>query len=115
VPFFCTSIMDSQVNVQKRKRVNTIEDALIIAGAADDEETIIVDDGRHGLPSITEDDPDDSDVDQPDDEPLEKSTLFWSTQLIISLGKDDEIGLGNPSAEHQMKGTPTLLRKLFII
>jgi hypothetical protein len=42
--------MDSQINVQKRKRVNTLEDAPIIAGAADDEETIIVDDGRHGLP-----------------------------------------------------------------
>jgi len=47
----------------EEKRVNTLEDALIIAGAADDEETIIVDDGRYGLPSITEDDSDDSDVD----------------------------------------------------
>ena len=42
---------------------------------------------RYGLPSIIEDDPDDSDVDQPDDEPIEKSTLFWDIQLIISLGK----------------------------
>jgi hypothetical protein len=107
--------MDSQTNIQKRKRVNTLEDALIIAGAANDEETIIVDDGRHGLPSITEDNPDDSDIDQPDNEPLEESTLFWSTQLVISLGKDDEISLGKPSTEHQMKGTPNLIRKLFII
>jgi hypothetical protein len=28
----------------------TVTDALIIAGAADDEDTIIVDTGRHGLP-----------------------------------------------------------------
>jgi hypothetical protein len=107
--------MDSQANIQKRKRANTLEDVLIIAGAANDEETIIVDDRRHGLPSITEDDPDDSDIDQPDNEPLEKSTLFWSTQLVISLGKDDEISLGKPSTEHQMKGTPNLIHKLFII
>jgi protein tyrosine phosphatase (PTP) superfamily phosphohydrolase (DUF442 family) len=64
--------MDHQTNVQKRKRADIIQDALIIAGAADDEETIIVDTGRHGLPSIIEDNPDDSDVDQPDNEPLEK-------------------------------------------
>jgi hypothetical protein len=40
--------------------------------------TLIVDDSRHGLPSITEDNPEDSDVDQPDNDPLEESTLFWS-------------------------------------
>jgi hypothetical protein len=107
--------MDSQANIQERKRANILKDALIIAGAADNEEIIIVDDGRHGLSSITEDDPDDSDIDQPDNEPLEKSTLFWSTQLVISLGKDDEISLGKPSTEHQIKGTPNLLHKLFII
>ena len=70
--------MDHQINTQKRKRAHIIQDALIIAGAADDENTIIVDTGRYGLPSIIEDDPDDSDIDQPDNEPLEKSTLFWS-------------------------------------
>jgi hypothetical protein len=107
--------MDHQTNIQKRKRADIIQDALIIAGAADDEETIIVDTRRHGLPSIIEDDPDDSDVDQPDNEPLEKSTLFWSTQLVISLGEDDEIGLEKPSTKHQMKGVPNLLRKIFII
>jgi hypothetical protein len=85
--------MDYQIHIQKRKRADIIQDALIIAGAADDEDTIIVDTGRHGLPSILEDNPDDSDIDQPDNEPLEKSTLFWSIQLVISLGEDDEIGL----------------------
>jgi hypothetical protein len=73
-----------------------------------------VDDSCYRLPSITEDDPDDSDVDQPDNEPLEKSTLFWGTQLIISLGEDDKIGLGKPSTEHKLKGRLSLLRKLFI-
>ena len=107
--------MDTQTNIQKRKRVNTLEDALIIARAAEDEETIIVDTSRYGLPSITEDDPDDSDVDQPDNELLEKSTLFWSTQLVFSQGKEDEISLGKPSTKYQMKGTLNLLRKLFII
>jgi hypothetical protein len=92
--------MDSQTNIPKRKRVNTIKYELIIAGAADDDNTIIVDDSRYGLPSITEDDPDDSDVDQPDDKPIEKSTLFWDIQLIISLGEDNKIRLGKPSAEH---------------
>jgi hypothetical protein len=52
--------------------------ALIIAGAADDEDTIIVDTGRYRLPSILEDNPDNSDIDQPDNKPLKKSTLFWS-------------------------------------
>ena len=106
--------MDSQTNIQKRKRAITLEDQRIIAGAADDKDTIIVDDSWYGLPSITEDDLDDSDVDQPDNEPLEKSTLFWSNQLIISSGEDDEIGLGKPSAEHRLKGTLPLIRTLFI-
>jgi hypothetical protein len=55
--------MDIQTNIQKRKRVNTLEDELIIAGVAEDEGTIIVDTSRHGLPSIIKDDPDDSDID----------------------------------------------------
>jgi hypothetical protein len=105
--------MDSQTNIPKRKRVNTIKDELIIAGAANDDDTIIVDDSRYGLPSITEDDPDDSDVDQPDDKPIEKSTLFWDIQLIISLGEDDKIRLGKPSAEHQLKSRLPLLCQLF--
>ena len=68
--------MDSQTNIQKRKRAIIFEDQQIIAGVADDENTIIVDDSRHGLPSIIEDDSDESDVDQPDNTLLEKSTLF---------------------------------------
>jgi hypothetical protein len=42
--------MGYQTNIQKRKRADIIQDALIIAGAADDKDTIIVDTGRHGLP-----------------------------------------------------------------
>jgi hypothetical protein len=106
--------MDSQTNVQKRKRAITLEDQQIIDGAADNEDTIIVDDSRHGLPFITEDNPEDSDVDQLDNDPLEESTLFWSMQLIISTREDDQIGLGKPSAEHQLKGTLLLIRMLFI-
>ena len=108
-------IIETLTNVQKRKRVNTLEDAFIIAHAAEDNETIIVDTSRYRLPSIIEDNPEDSDIDQPDDEPLEKSTLFWSTQLVFSQGKEDEISLGKPFVEHQMKGTPNLLRRLFIM
>jgi predicted transcriptional regulator len=55
--------MDHQINIQKRKRADIIQDILIIAGAADDKDTIIIDTGRHRLPSIIEDDPDDSDID----------------------------------------------------
>jgi hypothetical protein len=42
--------MDHQINIQKRKPADIIQDALIIAGAADDEDAIIVDTRRHGLP-----------------------------------------------------------------
>ena len=55
--------MDHQINTQKRKRAHIIQDALIIAGAADDEETIIIDTRRYRLLSIIEDNPDDSDID----------------------------------------------------
>jgi hypothetical protein len=55
--------MDNQINIQKRKRVNILEDAFIIAYAAEDNETIIVDTSRYGLPSIIEDNPEDSDID----------------------------------------------------
>jgi hypothetical protein len=54
--------MDSQINIQKRKRAIIFEDQQIIAGIANDENTIIIDDSRHGLPSIIEDDSDESDV-----------------------------------------------------
>jgi hypothetical protein len=74
-----------------------------------------VDTSRYGKPSIEEDDSDDSDVEQPDNEPLEKSTLFWSTQLIISRQNDDIIGLGRPSAEHKMTNTLHLPCNVYII
>ena len=111
-------IIDNQANVQKRKRAETItEDCIIVdttqrpANQDTDDE---FDDGRHGLPSNEEDDPDDSDVDQPDEEPLTESTLFWSDQLIISRQEDHEIGLGKPTVKHQMSGTLSLLRIIFI-
>ena len=78
--------------------------------------TIIVDHSRHGLPSNIEEDSEDSDVDQPDDEPLEKSTLFQSIQLVFGMQKGDEMRMGKPTAEdHSLKNTPALLRKIFII
>ena len=55
--------MDHQINIQKRKRANVIQDTLIIAGTADNKDTIIIDTRRHGLLSIIEDDPDDSNID----------------------------------------------------
>jgi hypothetical protein len=73
------------------------------------------DDIRHRLPSNEEDDPDASDVDQADDEPLTESTLFWSRQLVISKQDDNEIGLGNPSRVYQETKAPTLLRKISFI
>jgi hypothetical protein len=73
-----------------------------------------VDTSRHGLPSNIEDNPNDSNVDQPDNKPLEKSTLFWSTQLILGPGEDDKVTLAKP-LEHQIKGAPNLYCKIFII
>jgi hypothetical protein len=70
--------MDHQIHIQKRKRADIIQDVLIITGAADDEDTIIVNTRRYRLPFILEDNSDDSDIDQPNNKPLEKSTLFWS-------------------------------------
>jgi hypothetical protein len=55
-----------------------------------------VDDSRHRLRSITDDESDESDVGQPDNVPLETSSLFWSNQLVLSLGEDDQVGLGKP-------------------
>ena len=107
--------MDNHTNIQKRKRADTVKDKPAIVGAADIEETIMVEDPRFGLPSNIEDDSEDSDVDQPDNEPLEESTLFWSTQRVITQGEEGEIGLEKPSAKHQLKNTPNILRKLFII
>ena len=65
---------------------------------------------RYGLPSIEEDDSDDSDVDQPDNESLYQSTLFWSTQRILSADQEDKLSLGIPTVGHQMKGVPSSFR-----
>jgi hypothetical protein len=62
--------MDSQVNIQKRKRANTVQDEHAIESDASNETTIIVDSGSYGKPSNIELNPDDSDVDQPDEEDL---------------------------------------------
>jgi hypothetical protein len=55
---------------------------------------------------IEEDNSDDSDVDQPDNESLHQSTLFWSTQRILSADQEDKLSLGIPPVGHQMKGVP---------
>ena len=67
-------------------------------------------DQRYRLPSTEEDNPDDSDI--PNNELLDKSTLFWSTQRIICVDEEDKISLGKPTVEYQMKGVPSLLRRL---
>ena len=108
--------MDTQANIQKRKRADTAPNENVFECLIEGEPTIIVDTSRHGLPSNIEDDSEDSDVDQPDDEPLEKSTLFQSVQLDFSMQKGGEMRIGMPSAEdHSLKNTPALLRKIFII
>jgi hypothetical protein len=107
--------MDVQANIQKRKRADTAQNQHAFECSIEGEPTIIVDTSRHGLPSNIEDDSDDSDVDQPDNEPLEKSTLFKSIQLVFNQQKGDQISLGKPSAIHPMKGKPALLRKIFVI
>ena len=55
--------MDSQTNVQKRKRADTTEDTIAIQVPGESLENLNLDDYnyRYGLPSIEED----SDVDQP--------------------------------------------------
>jgi hypothetical protein len=110
--------MDTGTNIQKRKRADTVPNEHAIDLAAVDGPAMIVDHSRYGLPSNIEEDPEDSDVDQPEDEPLEKSTLFQSIQLVFSMGKDDEMRIRKPTAEeeeHLLKNTPTILRKIFII
>ncbi|KAN0075063.1 hypothetical protein V8E54_004139 [Elaphomyces granulatus] len=99
--------MDSQTNVQKRKRTDSTEDTIAIQVPG---ESLNSDDYRYGLPSIEEDDSDDSDVDQPDNESLYQSTLFWSTQRILSADQEDKLSLGIPTVGHQMKGVPSSFR-----
>jgi hypothetical protein len=75
-----TFIIDNLTNVQKRKRAITVPNNTIIVDTrhligdpgTDDE----FNDRRYRLPADKEDDSDASNVDQPDDEPLTKSTLF---------------------------------------
>jgi hypothetical protein len=100
--------MGNQTKLPKRKRAISIPNEDVIKDVLDPETTIIVNTSQHRKPSIEEDNPEDSDVDQPDDEPLEESTLFWSTQLVISRQDNDLISLGKPSAELKIQTTPHL-------
>jgi hypothetical protein len=105
--------MDTQTSIQKRKRANTVQNEHIIDSDASNETTIICDTSHlDGKPSNIEDNSDDSDVDQPNNEPLEESTLFKSIQLIISRKKDKELGLTQPSNQIF---TPGPSYKIFII
>jgi hypothetical protein len=112
-------IIETLTNVQKRKRAETIAEDTIIVDTTDWSSSTTIDnefdDGRHRLPFNKEDDPDASDIDQPDKEALTNSTLFWSTQFVISKQDDDEIGLGKASLEHQKTKTLALLCKISII
>lgn len=114
-PILCNSIMDNHTELQKRKRAETLRNQLAIESIPEGESTIIVDTSRHGKPSLQEDDSEESDIDQPDNEPLEKSTLYWSNQLVISRQDDDTISLRKPSAEHQLKHPSHLSCKIYII
>ena len=64
--------MDNQIKLHKRKRADTVLNDDAIEGLCDPELTIIVDTSQHGKPSMEEDNPEDSDVEQPDNEPLER-------------------------------------------
>jgi hypothetical protein len=107
--------MDTLANIQKRKRADIVQNEHAIENNAEEESTIIVDTSHYGKPSKIEDNPEDSDVDQPNHEPLTKSTLFWSSQLIISRREEDELSLERPSTKHQIQFTPATLCKIFII
>lgn len=75
--------MDSQTNVQKRKRADSTEDTIAIQDLGESPNS------------------------QPDDESLYQSTLFWSTQRILSADQEDKLSLGIPTVGHQMKGAPS--------
>ena len=105
--------MDTETIIQKRKRADTIQNKY--KSDASEESTIICDTSHfHGKPSNMEDDSDDSDVDQPDMEPLTASTLFKSIQFVPSHQEDDMLGVAKPS-EDQMRFTLAHSRKIFII
>jgi hypothetical protein len=71
--------MDTLTNIQKRKRANTVRNKHAIESDAEEESTIIIDTSHYGKPSKIEENLEDLDVNQPDHEPLTKSTLFWSS------------------------------------
>jgi hypothetical protein len=54
--------MDTQTNIQKRKRADTVQNDHEIGSDINPETTIVVDDSRYRKPSNIEDDPNDSDV-----------------------------------------------------
>ena len=101
-------------NLQKRKRADTVLNKAVLEDDSDTEEMIVVHDPRFGLPSNMEDNSDESDVDQPDSQDVTQSTLFWSTQRVISREEDGQIGLAKPATKHQDKGLPALVRKSII-
>ena len=61
--FFCAFIIDTQTNIQKRKRADTVPNKHAINLLALDGPTIIVDHLCYGLPSNIKEDLDDSNVD----------------------------------------------------
>lgn len=71
-----------------------------------------VDESRFGLPCNQEENSDDSDVDQPNNEPLENSTLFWSTQRLLQVDQENKLIIGGIGADQQMKDLPSILRKI---
>jgi hypothetical protein len=106
--------MDTQTSIQKRKRANTVQNEHAIDSDASNETTIVCDTSHlNGKPSNIEDDSDDSNVDQPNDEPLKESTLFKPIQLVISCKKDHELGLAKPSNDKIFTLSPSC--KIFII
>ena len=80
----------------------------VIIDVFDPKTTIIVNTSQYRKPSIKEDNPEDSDVNQPNDEPLKESTLFQLTQLIISRQDNNLISLRKPFAKLKMQTTPHL-------
>ena len=105
--------MDTQTSIQKRKRANTVQNEHAIDSDASNETTIICDTLHlDGKPSNIEDNSDDSDVNQPNNEPLEEFTLFKPIQLVISRKKDEELGLAKPSDQIFTLGPSC---KIFII
>ena len=108
--------MGTQANIQKRKRADTVPNEHAIDLSALNGPTIIIDHQRHRLPSNIKEDSDNSNIDQPDNKPLKKSTLFQSIQLVFSMQEGDKMRIAMPSlTDNLLKNTLALLRKIFII